>query len=323
MHTESDPLVSILVLNWNGSPLIEPFFESLDLQTFGMDRVETIFIDNASSDDSVEHFLATKRPYARLLQTGANLGYAGGNNRGFHEARGRYVIVCNNDLELAPEWLASLIRTVEVTGADVVVPKLVDVGSGRIGNAGSEVVSWSNWPIIERGVGADLGAPEFDVSTEVTAFCGASPLFRREFLEDVGLFDGHFFLYWEDGDLSWRGQSLGKRYVYEPAAVALHRTSSSTGGSESPTFVHYVNRNRLLILIKHARLHVMLSGFKGVLRDHVLLKVRDLTRAMRSGSGRRVAAGRLWMGFKIFGGVARLTPLMLLKRWGIAKEERL
>lgn len=321
--TKSLPLVSILVLNWNGKRFIDGFFSSIAAQTYPQKSIEIIFIDNASSDDSVDYFLGKKIPNARLVQTGANYGYSGGNNFGFREAKGDLIVVCNNDLELAPDWLSELVAAEQRSDADIVVPKLVFAESKTINNAGSMLLPNSDWPNVERGMNQPVDTPEFDVETEVTAFCGASPLFKRSFLQEVGLFDRRFFLYWEDGDLSWRGQKKGKKYLYAPRAVAYHHTSGSTGGAESDTFIHYVSRNRLLILVKHASTRLVLKGFAKVGRDHVLYKIRDLYHAARSHTGRKPAAHALWRGIGILAGALRLTPIMLAKRWGLMKEETL
>lgn len=317
------PLVTVIVLNWNGKRFIDSFFNSIYKQTYPSDKIEILFVDNASSDDSVVYFSSKKYPRARLVQTGANYGYAGGNNYGFREAKGDYVAVCNNDLELDAHWLENLITSVRETHADVTVPKLVYADSGKINNAGSMFVPDSDWPNKERGIDEPADSPEFNTRQEITAFCGASPLFKRSFLKDVGLFDKHFFLYWEDGDLSWRGQKAGKKYIYEPKAVAYHHTSGSTGGSTSPVFIYYVSRNRVLISIKNGKLRYAAKAFAKVMRDHVFFKVRDVISSMKSGQGKKAAARSLWLGIKIIAGIITLTPLMLCKRWRLIREEHL
>lgn len=320
--SKKKPLISVLVLNWNGKRFIDPFFDSIAKQTYGTENIEVIFIDNNSSDDSVEYFLSKKIPYARYVQTGANRGYAGGNNYGFKKAKGKYIAVCNNDLVLTPTWLENLVASAEETNADITVPKVVYLNTDTINNAGSILKKDSDWPNLERGINESAKKKEFATRAEVTAICGASPLFNRTFLEKVGLFDKHFFLYWEDTDLSWRGQNFGATYIYEPTAVTYHDASGSTGGETSPVFNHYVSRNRVLVLIKNGSHKLALKAFAKVGRDHVLYKIRDLFNAAKSGQGRKPALKRLWNGTKIIGDIIRLTPLMLLKRWKIVQEEK-
>lgn len=320
---KTHPLISIIVLNWNGKRFIDGFFNSIYQQTYPADRLEILFVDNNSSDDSVEYFNAHNFPRARLIQTGDNYGYAGGNNYGLAQAKGEYIAVCNNDLELDQNWLEELVIAAQRHHADVTVPKLVFAESRTINNAGSILVPHLDWPNLERGIDKPIDDPEFNKECEITAFCGASPLFSRAFLKDVGFFDRRFFLYWEDVDLSWRGQKQHKKYIYAPRSVAYHHTSGSTGGETSPVFIHYVSRNRILILIKHAQFSLVLRGFAKVIRDHILYKVWDCVKSIRNHNGRRSALKALWGGIKIICDALWLTPLMLMKRWGIAKEEHL
>lgn len=317
------PFVSIIVLNWNGRRFVDGFFDSIEKLDYPKDCLEVIFVDNGSTDDSVAYFKSKKISYARLVETGANYGYAKGNSFGFRAAKGDYIAVCNNDLELDKNWLKELVASAKRTNADVTVPKLVFADTKTINNAGSMLVPDSDWPNLERGMDAPMDDPEFNKEVEVTAFCGASPLFKKSFLEDVGLFDRRFFLYWEDGDLSWRGQKQGKKYIYAPKSIAYHHTSGSTGGSVSPVFIYHVSRNRVIILIKNARFFYAFKAFAKVGRDHVLFKIRDLWHAIRSGHGRKQALANLRLGLKIIFGIIALTPISLMKRWHIVKEETL
>ena len=84
------------------------------------------------------------------------------------------------------------------------------------------------------------------------AWCGGSVLLRPAYLADVGLFDERFFLYYEDTDLSWRALGAGATATC-PGRWPVTSTPRSTGGEGTPTFQHYVERNRLLMLAKNAR----------------------------------------------------------------------
>jgi GT2 family glycosyltransferase len=121
---------------------------------------------------------------------------------------------------------------------------------------GLDVIQNAGSLIIEGGYAGDRGFLEidrgqYDLPAEVFAWCGCSVLMRRRYLEDVGVFDDRFFLYYEDIDLSWRGRARGWRYRYVPEAVVRHvHTASSVEGSD--LFQHYVERNRLLVHVKNA-----------------------------------------------------------------------
>ncbi|MDQ3898036.1 MAG: glycosyltransferase family 2 protein, partial [Actinomycetota bacterium] len=110
--------------------------------------------------------------------------------------------------------------------------------------------------VLPDGHGADRGylerdAGQFDQVEEVFAWCGAAVLLSRRYLEQVGLFDDRFFLYYEDFDLSWRGRAEGWRYLYVPDSVVRHvHSASSVEGSR--LFQHFDERNRLLTLTRNA-----------------------------------------------------------------------
>jgi len=117
-----------------------------------------------------------------------------------------------------------------------------------IANAGSELLLGE--------YGADRCHLERDdtnaeTRTGIFAWCGAAVLLRREYLEDVGLFDERLFLYYEDLELSWRGLDRGWRYRYEPRSVVRH-VHAATAVERSPTSAYYNSRNRLLVLARHA-----------------------------------------------------------------------
>ena len=118
------------------------------------------------------------------------------------------------------------------------------------------------------------------------AWCGGSVLLRPAYLADVGLFDDDFFLYYEDTDLSWRGRSRGWRYRYVPEARARHVHAASTGEG-SPVFQHYVERNRLLMLVKNAPPRLACRRGVPVLPHHGLVRP---ARPGRPGAGRAPAA---------------------------------
>lgn len=151
-------------------------------------------------------------------------------------------------------------KTVTVRSGDA--ERSLDVGGDRawyeipVGGEPIDVVNNAGSVIIEGGYGADRGFLEpddgqYDTPAEVFAWCGGSVLMRPGYLADVGLFDERFFLYYEDTDLSWRGRSRGWRYRYVPDARVRHVHAASTGEG-SPVFQHYVERNRLLMLVKNA-----------------------------------------------------------------------
>ncbi len=113
----------------------------------------------------------------------------------------------------------------------------------------------------------------FDEPTDVFAWCGAAVMLRADYLADVGLFDPAYFLYYEDTDLSWRGQSRGWAYRYVPDVVVRHRHSASTGQGSELTDV-YQQRNRLRMLARNASTPVLLRGVAQSIGSAVKIGIR-------------------------------------------------
>jgi GT2 family glycosyltransferase len=193
-----------------------------------------------------------------------------------------------------------------------------------LAGAGVEVVNSSGVIVLDDGSGADRGYLEFDhgqydTKEEVFAWSGASVLLSRRYLDDVGLLDGRFFLYYEDFDLSWRGRLAGWRYLYAPESVARHVHAASTGLA-SPLLSYYVERNRLLALAKSAPPGLAMFAPARFLAVTASYARRDiLSPALR---GRRPRAEMVRRRLRAFAGFLRLLPAILPARWRVRRRKR-
>ena len=245
------PFVRLVVLNWNAGYLLDRCLDSLHGLDWPKERLEIVVIDNASTDGSVDG-LATSHPGVRLVRNSSNIGF-GANNLALADLEGvDQVGLVNPDVVTEPTWLSELSRAlVADPGLGAACPKiLLGDGSGPlvVQNTGSVVDRSGNSR--DRGFGEPDG-PAFDQSDEVFAWCGASVLLRADYLADIGLFEERFFLYYEDTDLSWRGQSRGWRYRYVPTAVAYHVHGAATGLIGHHAEGHQL-RNRLIFMTRNA-----------------------------------------------------------------------
>jgi len=324
MQKTNRPLVSVVVLNWNGQRFIAPFMTSFAKQTYPKESMELLFVDNSSTDHSLEYL---KKHYSddtriRIVLNNKNYGYAGGNNLGIKQAKGDYILVCNNDLELDKNTVSELVIASQKHNSDVTTVKLMFLNKpGIINNAGSRLVPDSTWPTYEIGINErDKG--QYNEDREITAFCGACVLFTRHFLTTVGLFDKRFFMYFEDGDLAWRGQKSGHKYYYAAKAVAYHvHTGSSSEGS--PLFNHFVGRNRLLIMLKNANFSIFLRTCGVTFKDHVMFRLKNLYASLFGRYNKRQALRELLLSQKMLLSALVLSPYILLKRFGLIREEKL
>ncbi len=160
-------------------------------------------------------------------------------------------------------------------------PSWVDV---RVGGPTFDVINNAGNVLVERGYGADRGfrqidEGQFDQPAEVFAWCGAAVVLKGAYLDDVGIFDDDFFLYYEDFDLAWRGRLLGWRYRYVPTSVVRHMHATTTE-EWSPLFDHYVQRNRLLTLVKNAPRRLAVEQVVAYVRELWSIALREVVRPL-------------------------------------------
>ena len=207
-------------------------------------------------------------------------------------------------------------KQLEIDGVEVEVtpqPRWVEVAPTE---APVHVIQNAGSVLIAGGYAGDRGFLEvdrgqYDEPSEVFAWCGCAVLLRREYLEDVGLLDERLFLYYEDIDLSWRGQLRGWRYAYVPESVVRHmHATSSVEGSE--LFQYYVERNRLLVHVKNAPGRYAWRALGDWALPTLRFAVRDTVSPLLH--GRRPQLGLVRRRLRALGGFLRLAPTMLADR---------
>jgi GT2 family glycosyltransferase len=253
------PLFSVIILNWNGRHLLEECLSSIHSQTFR--DFETIVVDNGSTDGSVDWVKECWAESVSPVALPSNLGFAGGNNAGIRLARGRYVILLNNDTAVDPGWLAALDDAVRRhPDAGMFTPKILNYyRRDEIDNTGHLIYPDG----LARGrdrLEKDDG--RFDEEGETLWPSGCAGVYKKEMLDRIGLLDESFFAYGEDVDLGLRARWAGWTCFYVPTAVVYHKYSVTTG-AYSPQKAFLVERNRIWILFKNfpAR-EILLSPFR-------------------------------------------------------------
>ena len=241
------PLFSVIILNWNGRHLLEECIESISSQSFR--DFETIIVDNGSTDGSIEWMRGRWEDTVRIVPLPSNLGFAGGNNAGIRIARGKYVILLNNDAAVDPGWLAALADAVRRhPDAGMFTPKILNYHRrNEIDNTGLIIYPDG----LARGrhrLEKDDG--RFDEEGEALVPSGCAGVYRKEMLDRIGLLDDKFFAYGEDVDLGLRARWAGWGCFYVPSAVVYHKYSATTG-AYSPRKAFLVERNRFWILMKN------------------------------------------------------------------------
>jgi GT2 family glycosyltransferase len=238
------PLVSIVIVNYNGQRYLGPCLSALAVQSY--EPREIIVVDNGSSDDSAG-YVRTHFPDTVLVENRANLGFAGGTNAGIRKANGEFLLTLNNDTIADPELLENLTKPMITDPRVGMCASKMIFPDGRINSTGICISrSGAAW---DRGIfEADTG--QYEDETEVFGPCAGAALYRRTMLDEIGLFDEDFFLYAEDADLAFRARWAGWLCRYVPSANVTH-IHRGTAGTESDISVYYINRNHLWFVIKN------------------------------------------------------------------------
>lgn len=244
-----------VVLNWNGGDDTLAALASLA-------GIETICVDNGSTDGS-DGLVAERYPTVELIRTGANLGFAGGNNAGIRRALERgadWVLLMNNDATAEPGLVPALEGAVAARPDAGLLACKVLHEDGSVQYAGARF----NARIGYSGRVQTSGADEL---RDVARADGAALAVSRAAVERAGLLDEDLFAYVEDVEWSLRIRSAGLAIVFVPDARVRHKGSAATGGTRSTTNLYYSTRNTIAVAERHAPLP---RGVRGVRRAVVV-----------------------------------------------------
>lgn len=219
------PLVSVIVVNWNGLSLLDDCFESLRFQTHS--NYEVIMVDNGSVDGSVEH-IKSRFPWVRIIQNPRNLGLSIAYNIGIKESQGQLILLANNDIIAEEHFLEELVKTITI--------------SKEIGIVGGKIISSENprelhsfpvrfipsyrkpWSIARLRCNQDRMEI---VETDIIGVCAM--MVKREVIEKTGLLDESYFVYFNEDDFCLRAKRAGFKLLYNPRAIIWHKGSATMG----------------------------------------------------------------------------------------------
>ena len=246
-NPQAMPQASIVILNWNGKHLLERCLPLVLDQAFDGDY-EVVLLDNGSIDGSAAWVAATY-PALRLIRSERNLGFAQGNNEAIRTTESTYIATLNNDAAPDRNWLSELIRAIELA------PQVGMCASKMVCEDDPSIMDACGIDVDRAGIGWDRYSGERERIQEIAPYpifgpCAGAALYRREMLDQIGLFDPDYFAYYEDVDLAWRAQHAGWKCLYVPSARVTHR-HSSTGREGSPFKGYHLGRNKVWTLIKN------------------------------------------------------------------------
>ncbi len=230
--TQELPTVTVIVLNWNGREYLSDCFDSLVALDYPTDRLELMMVDNGSTDDSVA-FVRQHYPHVTIVETGHNLGFAGGNNLGLRQATGEIVFLMNSDVLAAADNLQALAHQFDRQPDAGVISAGLRTITGE-----AQAFAYGDDPtlayLLRRGLHAVLNRGplhrwDVDQPVETEWVSGACIAVRHEVIQQVGLLDERFQLYFEDNDWCLRIRQAGWKVIYDPRFSVTH-----LGGQSQP-----------------------------------------------------------------------------------------
>jgi GT2 family glycosyltransferase len=292
------PLVSIVIPNWNGIAHLPVCLDALRGQTYR--GLEIIVADNASTDGS-QALLTAQYPEVCLLALPTNRGFTGACNAGIYAAHGAIIILLNNDTEATPSWIEEVVAAFERhPEAGMVASKMLLFDRRDTLHTAGDIYRVDGLPA-NRGVWQkDDG--RFDAEEYVFSACGGTSAYRRAMLDQTGTLDDDFFFSCEDVDLGWRAQLTGWKSIYAPRAVVYHHLAATGGGT---TASYYDGRNTLWVIAKNYPGPLLRKYWPKILAAQTR-RAWDALKAWRGDAARATLRGML-------AGTATL-PRMLRKR---------
>jgi GT2 family glycosyltransferase len=238
--------LDVIVIAHRNAETIDPCLESARKALAHIpDGGELIVVLNDASTSVREQ---TSDTGARVVETPANLGFAGGAMAGIDESGADWVALLNDDVVLDEDALQRLLATGRSAGDIGSVAPQIRFASfpNTLNSAGLSVDTLGIASERLLGVTIDEAGEE----SEIFGASGAATLYRRAMLDAVGGLDRSFFAYYEDADLAWRARMRGWRCRYQPAAVAYHLHSASFAHGSTRKW-YLVGRNRVRMLAKN------------------------------------------------------------------------
>ena len=300
----ANPVASIVLANWNQSGLLVSCLKSISRLRYK--EFEVVVVDNGSVDDSIEmvrrHF-----PDTKVIELDNNTGFAHATNIGIRQSNSDYVVTLNNDIEVDDRWLGELIAALE-SEPDIgfCASKQLIMQDAQLADACGDFYTIEG---IAGKIGHKQAAGNYSDRREVFGGSAGSAIYRREMLEQIGLFDEDFFITHEDTDLSFRAQLQGNKCQYVPSAIVYHQVSASLG-EDSDRHIYYGHRNIEFVYWKNMPTPLLLW----YLPVHLLTVGLFFMLYIRRGKARPFMRAKI--------DALRMLPRMLQKRRKIQRSRR-
>lgn len=242
-------LVSIVTVNFNQPGVTEDLLRSIYSKN-NYSNLEIIVVDNGSTSNPVPGW-QKKYPEVQFIRSEKNLGFAGGNNLGIAAAKGSYLFLINNDTEITENLISNLAATLDKkSNVGIISPKILYHDRNVIQYAGYTPLNY--FTARNKCIGQfENDQNQYDFIGKTGYAHGAAMMVRREAIEKAGLMAENFFLYYEELDWCERIRKKGFE-IWVNTNASIYHKESMTVGKQSALKEYYMNRNRILLVRKHA-----------------------------------------------------------------------
>jgi GT2 family glycosyltransferase len=263
-----EPLVSIILVNWNGKKHLKDCLDSIKSQDYK--KIEAVLVDNNSNDGSIE-FIEKEYPWVKLVKNSRNDGFSKGNNIGEREANGDLVFLLNNDTKIAVNCVSLLVgkylKSKEKYKVGAIVPKMrFFYHPGFINSIGNSVFmrGWGS----DNFIGSvDLG--QYDNIERTMSACFGAVMIPREIIKEIGLLDKKYYMYYEDSDWSFRVRKRGYEIISESQALVYHKFGASTDSRPSDFKLYHIVKNRIRFVLKNGQLGTIKHSLKHFAKEDI------------------------------------------------------
>lgn len=238
---------TVVIPNYNGKKFIERCKLALD----GENSTEfcILVVDNGSTDGS-RQWIEQHWQNAKLISLPENQGFCKAVNTGIRAAETEYVILLNNDTEVAPGFVKALEEALERhENSFSVSARMADLYHKELFDGAGDLYCALGWAF---ALGKGKRMQEcYRKEMEIFSACGGAAIYRTSVFRAIGLFDEKHFAYLEDCDIGYRAQIYGYRNFYTPKALVYHAGSGVSGSRYNQFKIKLSSRNSIYLIYKN------------------------------------------------------------------------
>ncbi|MBS5800273.1 MAG: glycosyltransferase family 2 protein [Clostridiales bacterium] len=238
-------MITVVIPNYNGKGYLRECIDSVRQQTTV--KYELIIVDNASTDGDYEWEKDQKDII--WIQLEQNYGFSKAVNEGIKKARGKYILLLNNDTVLKPNFLEEIQKEIEKDdNIFAVSSKMICYNNPTIIDDAGDEYNLLGWAF-KRGEGKSI--EKYITPRYVFSACAGAALYRKSIFKQIGGFDETFFAYMEDVDIAYRARLYGYKNSYCPTAEVYHIGSATSGSKHNSFKVKLAARNNIYMVYKN------------------------------------------------------------------------